>query len=281
VSANVPDSAERIALTIFQGRTADRNSRAMAGAALLGKALAARVGVLGTVLGFPGPPLHESWDQELKAARPALLTLAERYEKLLTARQVPLTVMGRCASALATLPAIARHWPEACVVWFDAHADSNTPTSVAIPYLGGMVISGAAGMWATGLGDGLRLSNVVLVGSRDIDPDEQQLIDSGAIRLVRAGAELAFELAKAVGDRAVYVHLDCDVLEPGIVPTEYVSPNGLTLEDLRIACETLAKSRIVGLEIAEFEATWPDSHAPASAQGLLGSVAPLLDAMFR
>jgi hypothetical protein len=65
------------------------------------------------------------------------------------------------------------------------------------------------------------------------------------------------------------------------VPTEYVSPNGLTLEDLRIACETLAKSRIVGLEIAEFEATWPESHAPASPQGLLDSVAPLLDAMCR
>src|SRR5450631_2423605 len=271
----------RIALTIFQGRAGDRNSRAMAGAVLLGKELSVRVGVLGTVLGLPEPPLHASWDQELKAARPGLLTLAERYEKLLTARQLPLTVMGRCASSLATLPAIACHWPEACVVWFDAHADSNTPTSVAIPYLGGMVISGAAGMWVTGLGHGLRISNVVLVGSRDIDPDEQQLIDSGAIRLVRAGAELAFELAKAVGDRAVYVHLDCDVLEPGIVPTEYVSPNGLSLLDLRIACETLAKGRLIGLEIAEFEATWPDSDAPVSPQGLLDSVAPLLDAMCR
>jgi arginase len=282
MSANAADCGKRkIALTIFQGRTGDRNSRAMAGAALLGKELSTRVGVLGTVLGFPEPPLHQSWDRELKAARPALLTLAERYEKLLTGQQVPLTVMGRCASALATLPAVARHWPEACIVWFDAHADSNTPTSVAIPYIGGMVISGAAGMWATGLGDGLRLSNVVLVGSRDIDPDEQQLIDSGAIRLVRAGAELTFELAKAVEDRAVYVHLDCDVLEPGIVPTEYVSPNGLTLEDLRIACEILAKSRIIGLEIAEFEATWRDSNAPASPQGLLDSVAPLLDSMCR
>jgi len=253
----------------------------MAGAGMLGEMLEQLIGESGTSLSSPEAPLNLTWDRELDAARPALRELADAYEQLLTARRVPLAVMGRCASALATLPAIAHHHPDACVVWFDAHADSNIPTSVSVPYLGGMVISGAAGLWDSGLGSGLALSNVVLVGSRDIDPDEQELIDSGTLRHVRVGIDFSSNLRAAVGDRPIYVHLDCDVLEPGIVPTEYISPGGLTLETLRAACETLAENEIVGLEIAEFEATWPDTGEVASPAGLIEALQPVLDALCR
>jgi arginase len=273
--------ASRVALTIFQGRTGDRNSRAMAGSALLGELLSRRVDSSATHIGRPDPPLQETWYRELEAARPGLLNLADTIDRLLTAHRIPLTVLGRSAAALATLPVVARHWPEACVVWFDAHADSNTPTSFAAPYLGGMVISGAAGMWDSGLGAGLRLSNVVLVGSRDFDPDEERLIEAGILRLVQVGTDLPRKLRAAIGSRAIYVHFDCDVLEPGIVPTEYVSPGGLSLENVRTACEMLAQCEVVGLEIAEYEATWPDSQAIASPEELLNSLSPLFGAMCR
>ena len=268
-------------MTIFQGRAGDRNSRAMAGSALLGDLLSTRLDLPVARLGSPEPPLQESWDRELQAARPALLNLAATTDRILTAQLRPLTVLGRSAAALATLPVIARHWPEACIVWFDAHADSNTPTSFAAPYLGGMVISGAAGMWDSGLGAGLRLSNVLLVGSRDLDPDEKRLLEAGKLRLVPNSADLARSLRAAVGNRAIYVHFDCDVLEPGIVPTEYVAPAGLTLENLRIATEALAQCEIVGLEIAEYEATWPNSQTVVSPEGLLDSLSPLFGAMSR
>ena len=71
-----------------------------------------------------------------------------------------ITAMGRCAAGLATIPVVVRHHPNACVVWFDAHGDSNLPSSSAVPYLGGMVITGAAGHWDSGLGSGLSLSNL-------------------------------------------------------------------------------------------------------------------------
>ena len=93
-----------------------------------------------------------------------------------------ITTMGRCAAGLATIPAVTRHHGQACVVWFDAHGDSNLPSSSSVPYLGGMVITGAAGHWDSGLGGGLSMSNVVLVGARDLDPHERQLIDSGVLR---------------------------------------------------------------------------------------------------
>jgi arginase family enzyme len=194
------------------------------------------------------------------------------------AGRAALSVTGRCTASLATLPVVAQSHPDVCVVWFDAHADSNTPTSLPDPYLGGMVLTGTAGMWNSGLGAGLPLTSVVLVGSRDIDPDELELLALGAPSLVRVGADLPSRLREAIAGRPVYVHLDCDVLEPGLVPTEYVSPGGLSLDDLRATCETLASHRVLGFEIAEFQSVWPDGTT-ASPTALLDAVSPLLNAV--
>jgi arginase len=170
---------------------------------------------------------------------------------------------------------VARHHPNACIVWFDAHGDSNLPSSNAVPYLGGMVITGAAGHWDSGLGSGLSMSNVVLVGARDLDPHERQLITSGVLNVVAPGPRLVERLAAAVGDRDVYVHLDCDVLEPGLVPIEYQVPGGLTFDELRACATGLRNRRIVGIEIAEFESEWLDGR-PGSPEPLVDALSPLL-----
>jgi len=121
----------------------------------------------------------------------------------------------------------------------------------------------------------------VLVGARDIDPAERVLIDAGAPRLVAPGANLAARLRTAIGDSPIYIHIDCDVLDPGIVPTEYSVPGGLSLSDLRSACATLAGNEIIGLEVAELEATGKVSEDIACATKLLDALQPLLDAMGR
>lgn len=264
------------ALTVFEGRAGDRNPRAMAGSRVLGRMLSERLQLPPRSLGTPAPPLHLPWHKELAAARRELIDLAAVYADLLSRRRRLVSVIGRCAAGLATVPVVARHRPDACVVWFDAHGDSNTPKSVPNPYLGGMVISGAAGMWESGLGAGLRFSSVVLVGARDLDPDERALIAAGTLTLVHVGPELGERLARAVGTRPVYMHLDCDVLDPGIVPTEYVSPGGLTLQDLREACDVLARNEVIGIEIAEFEATWAKDDSPCSPAALLEALEPML-----
>lgn len=270
---------KQLALTIYQGRTGDRNSRAMAGSAVLGAELSKRLNLPATYLGKPQPPLGGDVYAELEAARPDLQELGAAYDKLLAANRTLLSVTGRCAVSLGTLPVVAKHRPDVCVVWLDAHADSNTPTSTPIPYLGGVVLSATAGMWDSGLGAGLPLSQVVLVGSRDIDPDEQELIDAGAPRLVRVGPNLPEQLSKEIAGRRIYIHLDCDVLEPDIVPTEYRSFGGLTLEDLRAASEVLAQQEIIGLEIAEYEATWARDESAASPTGLLDALHPLISSL--
>jgi arginase len=215
----------------------------------------------------------------LESARKGLRTLSSHIESVLRAGSRPLTAMGRCACALATLPVIGRLRPEAKVVWFDAHGDCNTPETSVSGYLGGLVLTGAAGLWDTGLGADLNLANVALVGARDIDPAERLLIAAGRPRLIEPGEAVRQGLDEVLGDSPVYVHLDCDVLEPGIVPTEYRVPGGLTLAQLTAAVSVLAQREIVGLEIAEFEASEPGETKAASPAALLDALGPLLSAL--
>jgi len=268
-----------LALTLFQGRSGDRNPLGMAGARLVGAALEARLGVEAVRVGAESAPLAADWSEELEAARPGLEALAARLDAVLASGERSLIVQGRCAASLATLPVVRRHHPDALVVWFDAHGDCNQPRYSTTGYLGGMVLTAAAGLWESGLGQGLDLADVVLVGARDLDPCEQALIAAGGPRLVAAGPGLADRLAAAIGDRPVYAHLDCDVLDPGLVPTEYSAPDGLDFAELRAACAVLARNRLIGLEIAEFEARFAETGEPGDVEGLLEALAPLVEGL--
>ncbi len=76
--------------------------------------------------------------------------------------------------------------------------------------------------------------------------------------------------------RPVYLHLDCDVLEPGLVPTDYRVTGGLNLTELRQIAVAVAISKVVGLEIAEFEADTTPEETQAAAHRLLDALQPLL-----
>lgn len=264
------------ALTIFAGRCGDRNPRAMAGASILGERIAERLGIAPALIGAPEPPLATGWREELDAARPALHQLAQHLDSVIGKGLRPVTTAGRCAASLATLPVIARDFPDAAVVWFDAHADSNIPESSDTGYLGGLVLTGAAGLWPTGLGDALRLGNVILVGARDLDPFEQDLVERGTLKLIPPGKNLQDTLREAIGKRAVYIHLDCDVLMPGLVPSDYQVEGGLSLPELRNAFEILAGNDVVGLEIAEYEDQWAATGKPGHPDGLMDAIEPVL-----
>jgi arginase len=266
-----------LALTVFQGRAGDRNPRGVAGALAVGAALEARLGLPAERVGVQAPPLAAGWSEELEAARPGLEALSARLDAVLADGKALLVTQGRCAASIAALPVVLRHHPEALVVWFDAHGDCNQPAHSTTGYLGGMVLTGAAGVWDTGLGQGLDLADVVLVGARDLDPCEAALIAAGGPRLVSSGPGIAQRLAAAIGDRPVYVHLDCDVLEPGLAPTEYSVENGLSFADLRDACAVLARNRVIGLEIAEFEDVFAQTGAAGDVDALLDALAPLLE----
>lgn len=270
-----------VALTVFRGRAGDRNPRAMRGAELLGAAASEALGVAPRLVADAAPPEGGAgWRDQLELARPGLRALQAALGEAFAAGLAPVTVAGRCAASIGTLPAFARARPDAALVWFDAHADLNTPGDTPTGYLGGMVIVGAAGRWDTGLGAGLDLSRVVLVGARDLDPAERALVERGEVALVPPGPGIAARLRAALRGRPAYVHVDCDVLEPGQVPHEYSVEGGLDLADLRACAEELSRGEVVGLEVAEFESSWPDGR-PGDPTPLVAALSPLLETLSR
>ncbi len=268
--------AIKMAWTVFEGRAGDPNDQAMPGAKAIGDALARRTGITPVTVGKPETALNTGWRKELEAARLNLEAVKRRFEEVFSDGAVSVAAISRCVVSLATLPVVAKYHPDCCIVWFDAHGDLNTPQTSTTGYLGGLALAGAAGLWDSGFGDGIRFEQIVLVGQRDLDPFERVLIDEHQIPHIKPADNLPERLKEAIAGRAVYVHLDCDVLEPGIVPTDYNVENGLTLEDLTTCCEIIAAQPFIGIEIAEFQNVWESTGAPASPSALLEALSPLI-----
>jgi len=71
-------------------------------------------------------------------------------------------LMARCATAIATIPQVLTRYPDATVLWFDAHGDLNTPETSETGYLGGMPLAAALGLWDSGYGQGLKFDQLCL-----------------------------------------------------------------------------------------------------------------------
>jgi arginase len=265
-----------IGLTTFCGRAGDHNDLAMVGAVTVGMALSKRLGVSATIIGTPDIALKAGWETELAEAMPALLALSKHFDRLFEIGLAPLAALSRCSVSLSTLPVLMRYRPDACVVWLDAHADLNTPQTSKSGYLGGMALAGPLGLWDSGLGNGLPLTSIILVGARDLDPAEQALVAAGGVRLVPSEGDYLSQLRIALAGRPAYIHLDCDVLEPGIVPTDYRVAGGFSLTELHAICKVLAESEVVGLEIAEFENSWAKDGEAVSPDALLDALEPII-----
>lgn len=265
----------KMACTVFQGGAGDHNDLAIPGARAIGELLAQRSGETPVIIGSPAAAIKAGWREALAAALPDLQAMRAHFDQVFSAGAISVAATSRCAVSLATLPALAKHHPDACVVWFDAHGDLNTPESSTSGFLGGLALSGPVGLWQSGLGSGLCLEQLVLVGQRDLDPFEKELIARHNIPVIAPGPAIAERLQEAVAGRPVYLHLDCDVLEPGIVPTDYRAEGGLTLAELSACCDALAKSPFTGIEIAEFQHAWQPGGAPVSPEPLIDALMPL------
>lgn len=265
-----------IALTYFQGRAGDHNDLAIPGARAIAESLASMIDVKPVRIGQPEPALNTDWKTELSLSMPTLKLMQNHFNDVFSSGKKSLAATSRCAVSLSTLPVVVKHHPEACIVWFDSHADLNTPVSSATGYLGGLALSAPAGMWDSGLGNGLALSSIILVGQRDLDPFEIELIEESAVTYISFGDDYLDRLRQAINGRPVYMHLDCDVLEPGIVPTDYIHPGGMELSDLEAACQVLAETEVIGLEIAEFQYTWNEGGLPVSPVPLLKALQPVI-----
>lgn len=170
---------------------------------------------------------------------------------------------GDCGVELAPIEAaLAAYGDGLAVVWFDAHGDLNTPESSPSGAFHGMVLRTLLGEGPPELAPRLTLrpSQVVLAGVRALDPSEKEFVAEHDIALVPA-AELESlpSVLAATGAKAVYLHIDLDVLDPAVFASVGCpEPGGVSLAALVDAVRAVtARFPLAGVGITEYEPARP------------------------
>ena len=204
--------------------------------------------------GVPSKARDLPWDHAISESKATFDIAAVKLKEVINSGGLPILITPRCATAIASLPVIVESYPDAVVLYFDAHGDLNTPATSESGYLGGMPITAALGEWDSGYGSGLTSENLVHIGGRDIDPSEQEFIDYNNIMTISKtqieGDLISFK--KRIKGRPIFIHLDADVYDPSEVTAEYAVDNGLFRRHVRKVVDiVLSEGQLIGLEITE------------------------------
>jgi len=193
-------------------------------------------------------------------------TVYQAGQKAMADGCLPIFVGGDHSIAAGTIGGVTHHEP--CgVLWVDAHADFNTPETSPSGNVHGMPLAALMGLGAPELvnlgrsGPKLEASQVVLIGIRDVDPEERTLLKQSGVGVYtmreideRGIAAVAKEaLARLSHLSRLHVSLDMDSLDPTEAPGVGTPVHGgLTYREAHLLMETIADCGCVGsLDVVE------------------------------
>ncbi len=202
----------------------------------------------------------------------SVTSLADAVTETLQRGGFPLVLGGDHSIAIGTIGGVARYLreqkQELGVIWIDAHADMNTDKTSPSGNIHGMSFAAALGNGCADLvkvaGDfaKIKAANSVLVGARNLDPEEQEHVRQSGIHVFtmadidRRGIcdimQNAIELAtRNTGN--LHISLDMDALDPQFAPGVGTPVRGgLTYREAHTAMEMIGDSeQICSLEIVE------------------------------
>jgi arginase len=210
--------------------------------------------------------------KHLREISVACKDLAERVEGVLNAGDLPLILGGDHSIAIGSISGFAAYCRKRSenpgLIWFDAHADMNTPETSPSGNIHGMPLAVVLGYGTPELtniaGFAPKLDPVlcVHVGARDIDRDERQLVGKLGIRFItmreidERGMSACMDEAIEIASRAsggYAVTFDVDVLDPGDAPgSGTLVRGGLTYREAHLAMEKIAEAGgMRSLEVVE------------------------------
>ncbi len=204
-------------------------------------------------------------DEKLKYGRQisnACEELAREVEAILTAGKLPLVLGGDHSIAIGSFGGAACYYKKRGetlgMIWFDAHADMNTPETTPSGNIHGMPLAALLGYGApeltnvAGFSPKLDPQLCVHVGARDIDPGERELIRKLGMRFFtmreidERGMSACMDDAIAIASRATAgyaVTFDVDALDPGDAPgSGTLVRGGLTYREAHLGMEKIAEA---------------------------------------
>ena len=176
--------------------------------------------------------------------------VADAVSRAIHEAELPMAFVGDCFTQTGVLAGLGE---AVGLIWFDAHGDFNTPETSVSGYLNGMALATAAGRcWRNVLAKiptfrPVDERDIVLAGSRSLDPGELDLLSASDVHLVEmeqfamAGAfEAALDdVARRV--KRVSMHIDLDVLDPReLTANRLAVPDGASVARVAEAIDAVA-----------------------------------------
>lgn len=208
---------------------------------------------------FGGLPLEKSVD--------AYNNLFHKTLEIINSGYKPALIGGDHSQAFATISALLNIYPDLRIIWFDAHADMNTPVTSPSGNSHGMPLSGLLGLvdrniwgmpWMNQL---LKPEQVIHIGVRDMDQGEIDLMAQHKIEHYKPEKVRQLGLQNILNDIAqrwkgfpTHLSFDIDGLDNTLVPaTGTPVGEGLLMEDAFEIISSFKKDfNFVACEVVEF-----------------------------
>lgn len=224
-----------------------------------------------TDLGNARTPIPETVEkggklQRLGAIREVCAEIAEETKRMVENGLFPIVLGGDHSVSIGTVSGVASAGRTG-VIWLDAHADFNTPETSPSGNVHGMPLATLAGrghpdlVGIGGEGAKVRAEDVIIIGLRSVDRDEQRLLGEAGVRVYTMKEIDAYGVARVVRraiedlshlDR-VHLSFDLDALDPEIAPGVGTPVRGgLSYREAHLVMELINEAGIVtSLDVVE------------------------------
>jgi arginase len=212
--------------------------------------------------------------------------LRDRVGAALEEECFPLVVGGDHSIACGTVAGMSRHYrargEKIGLIWFDAHADMNTPETTPSGNIHGMPLAACLGLGPGALVElagtvpMVAPSNAVLVGVRSVDEEERRLVKEIGLKVFTMreidmlGIHEVMKRAIAIaseGTAGFHLSFDLDGTDPSVAPGVGTPVSGgTTLRESHLVMEHVAASgKLIGLEMTEINPILDDGNQTARA----------------
>ena len=184
----------------------------------------------------------------------------------------PLLIGGDCSLFPGAMAGVKDVHKDARAIYFDGHADFNTPEATTSGYLSGMALATAVGKGQGQLGrigtpfPIIRQDEIVVIGVRktNFDSPELENLERSNVHVVWLDALTEQKASDVVAEeietsKPVFLHFDIDVIDQRDMPalagikSGVHSPGGLSYAEALTICRTFSKLPLIGMELTLYD----------------------------
>ncbi|QQZ09600.1 arginase [Heyndrickxia vini] len=228
--------------------------------------------------------------KNLKAVAEANALLGEKVDGIVEKGEFPLIFGGDHSIAIGTLAGVSKHYNNLGVIWYDAHGDLNIADTSPSGNIHGMPLAASLGHGHRtlteigGYAPKVKHENIVIIGARDLDEGEKELIKDKNIKVFTMHEIDKLGMTKVIEESinylkdktdGVHLSLDLDALDPSDCPGVGTPVlGGISYRESHLAMEMLAESGIItSAEFVEVNPILDERNRTATvAVALMGSL---------